>query len=76
MNTIYQELTAKQFQSYKKSSAAMQLIRAAIMDNDFMKKLEEAQIKVNFNSILWMVEPNELQLQNIPHCITCTRFVK
>merc|ERR1719295_1980825 len=40
-----QELTAKQFQSYKKSSAAMQLIRAAIMDNDFMKKLEEAQIK-------------------------------
>lgn len=40
-----QELTDKKYQSYKKSSASMELIRQAIMDNDFMKKLEEGQIK-------------------------------
>ena len=41
-----QDLTTKTFPSYKKSDKAQELIRAAIMDNDFMKNLESSQIKV------------------------------
>ena len=41
-----QDLTTKTFPSYKKSERAGELIRAAIMDNDFMKNLETSQIKV------------------------------
>jgi len=40
-----QDLTAKTFPSYKKSDKAQELIRGAIMDNDFMKHLETSQIK-------------------------------
>merc|ERR1712106_480625 len=40
-----QDLTQKTFPSYKKSEKAQELIRAAIMDNDFMKNLETSQIK-------------------------------
>merc|ERR1711936_599779 len=40
-----QDLTTKTFPSYKKSERAGELIRAAIMDNDFMKNLESSQIK-------------------------------
>eukprot|EP00092_Neocalanus_flemingeri_P014651 GFUD01015813.1.p1 GENE.GFUD01015813.1~~GFUD01015813.1.p1 ORF type:complete len:680 (+),score=166.60 GFUD01015813.1:294-2333(+) len=40
-----QDLTTKTFPSYKKSDKAQELIRAAIMDNDFMKNLETSQIK-------------------------------
>jgi len=40
-----QDLTNKTFPSYKKSDKAQELIRAAIMDNDFMKNLETSQIK-------------------------------
>jgi len=40
-----QDLTTKTFPSYKKSDKAQDLIRAAIMDNDFMKNLETSQIK-------------------------------
>lgn len=42
-----QDLTTKTFPSYKKSDKAQELIRAAIMDNDFMKNLESSQIKVS-----------------------------
>ena len=45
-----QDLTTKTFPSYKKSDKAQELIRAAIMDNDFMKNLESSQIKVRFMS--------------------------
>ena len=48
----FQELTDKKYQSYKKSTSSMELIRQAIMDNDFMKKLEEGQIKVLFVYLL------------------------
>ena len=41
-----QDLTTKTFPSYAKSDKAGELIRAAIMDNDFMKNLETSQIKV------------------------------
>ena len=41
-----QDLTTKTFPSYKKSDKAQDLIRGAIMDNDFMKNLETSQIKV------------------------------
>merc|ERR1719392_251546 len=40
-----QDLTTKTFPSYKKSERAGELIRGAIMDNDFMKNLETSQIK-------------------------------
>jgi len=40
-----QELTQKTFSEYKKSQVSMDLIRGAIMDNDFMKNLETSQIK-------------------------------
>merc|ERR1719219_2724260 len=40
-----QDLTTKTFPSYKKSERAGELIRGAIMDNDFMKHLETSQIK-------------------------------
>jgi len=40
-----QDLTTKTFPSYAKSDSAQDLIRAAIMDNDFMKNLETSQIK-------------------------------
>ena len=43
-----QDLTAKTFPSYKKSDKAQELIRGAIMDNDFMKHLETSQIKVSW----------------------------
>ena len=42
-----QDLTTKTFPSYKKSERAGDLIRGAIMDNDFMKHLETSQIKVS-----------------------------
>ena len=42
-------LTTKTFPSYAKSDSAQDLIRAAIMDNDFMKNLETSQIKVTLN---------------------------
>ena len=42
-----QDLTTKTFPSYKKSERAGELIRGAIMDNDFMKNLETSQIKVS-----------------------------
>ena len=42
-----QDLTTKTFPSYKKSERAGELIRGAIMDNDFMKHLETSQIKVS-----------------------------
>ena len=42
------DLTTKTFPSYKKSDKAQELIRSAIMDNDFMKNLETSQIKVNY----------------------------
>ena len=41
-----QDLTQKTFPSYKKSDKAQELIRGAIMDNDFLKNLETSQIKV------------------------------
>jgi len=40
-----QDLTSKTFSEYKKSQASQDLIRGAIMDNDFMKNLESSQIK-------------------------------
>merc|ERR1719328_739009 len=40
-----QDLTTKTFPSYAKSDSARKLIKSAIMDNDFMKNLESAQIK-------------------------------
>jgi len=40
-----QDLTSKTFPEYKKSQTSQDLIRAAIMDNDFMKNLESSQIK-------------------------------
>jgi len=40
-----QDLTSKTFPEYKKSAASQELIRSAIMDNDFMKNLESSQIK-------------------------------
>merc|ERR1719464_278527 len=40
-----QDLTTKTFPEYKKSPASCDLIRSAIMDNDFMKNLETSQIK-------------------------------
>lgn len=40
-----QDLTQKTFPSYKKSDKAQELIRGAIMDNDFLKNLETSQIK-------------------------------
>ena len=43
---VLQELTQKTFSEYKKSQVSMDLIRGAIMDNDFMKNLETSQIKV------------------------------
>ena len=45
-----QDLTTKTFPSYKKSERAGELIRGAIMDNDFMKHLETSQIKVSIGS--------------------------
>jgi len=39
------DLTTKTFPSYKKSDKAQELIKSAIMDNDFMKNLESSQIK-------------------------------
>ena len=45
-----QDLTTKTFPSYKKSERAGELIRGAIMDNDFMKHLESSQIKVSILS--------------------------
>ena len=41
-----QDLTTKTFPSYKKSDKAQDLIKSAIMDNDFLKNLETSQIKV------------------------------
>ena len=46
-----QDLTTKTFPSYKKSERAGELIRGAIMDNDFMKHLETSQIKVNISAV-------------------------
>ena len=46
-----QDLTTKTFPSYKKSERAGELIRGAIMDNDFMKHLETSQIKVSSRSL-------------------------
>jgi len=40
-----QDLTTKTFPSYKKNEKAGELIKAAIMDNEFMKHLENSQIK-------------------------------
>merc|ERR1739844_556849 len=40
-----QDLTTKTFPSYQKSDKAQELIRGAIMDNDFLKNLENSQIK-------------------------------
>jgi len=40
-----QDLTNKSFPEVKKSQASQDLIRNAIMDNDFMKNLESSQIK-------------------------------
>jgi hypothetical protein len=41
-----QDLTTRTFPEYKKSQKCQDLIRAAILDNDFMKNLETSQIKV------------------------------
>ena len=41
-----QELTQKTFSEYKKSQVSQDLIKSAIMDNDFMKNLDVSQIKV------------------------------
>ena len=46
-----QDLTTKTFPSYKKSERAGELIRGAIMDNDFMKHLETSQIKVSISAV-------------------------
>lgn len=40
-----QDLTTKTFPEYKKTTTSCDLIRSAIMDNDFMKNLETSQIK-------------------------------
>jgi len=40
-----QELTTKTFPEIKKEERSRKLIKSAIMDNDFMKNLESAQIK-------------------------------
>jgi len=40
-----QELTQKTFSEYKKSQVSQDLIKSAIMDNDFMKNLDVSQIK-------------------------------
>jgi len=40
-----QDLSQATFPSYKKSDKAQELIRGAIMDNDFLKNLETSQIK-------------------------------
>jgi len=40
-----QDLTTKTFPSHPKSESASQLIRSAILDNEFMKHLENSQIK-------------------------------
>jgi len=40
-----QDLTTKTFPSYKKAEKSADLIKAAIMDNEFMKHLENSQIK-------------------------------
>jgi len=40
-----QDLTTKTFPEYKKASRSCDMIRSAIMDNDFMKNLETSQIK-------------------------------
>ena len=45
------DLTTKTFPSYKKSDKAQELIRSAIMDNDFMKNLETSQIKVSYPTL-------------------------
>ena len=45
------DLTTKTFPSYKKSDKAQELIRSAIMDNDFMKNLESSQIKVTVTHV-------------------------
>ena len=47
-----QDLTTKTFPSYAKSDSAQELIRAAIMDNDFMKNLETSQIKVTLMTVM------------------------
>ncbi len=39
-------MTTRTFPEYKKSQKCQDLIRAAILDNDFMKNLETSQIKV------------------------------
>ena len=55
-----QDLTQKTFPSYKKSDKAQELIRGAIMDNDFLKNLENSQIKVGksylLNSIRYFIQ--------------------
>jgi len=40
-----QDMTTKTFQEFKKDERSRKLIKQAIMDNDFMKNLESAQIK-------------------------------
>lgn len=40
-----QDMTTKVFQEFKKEERSRKLIKQAIMDNDFMKNLESAQIK-------------------------------
>ena len=42
----WQDLTSKTFSEYKKAAGSQDLIRNAIMDNDFLKNLETSQIKV------------------------------
>ena len=59
-----QDLTTKTFPSYKKSDKAQDLIRAAIMDNDFMKNLETSQIKVTLEPRLLKIAHNRLLAGN------------
>ena len=50
---VTQDLTTRTFPEYKKSEKCQDLIRAAILDNDFMKNLETSQIKVNYPPARW-----------------------
>ena len=73
-----QDLTTKTFPSYKKSERAGELIRAAIMDNDFMKNLETSQIKVRDRQTGGQQEDNNLVLAgnsglHVPDGV-CERF--
>ena len=73
-----QDLTTKTFPSYKKSERAGELIRAAIMDNDFMKNLETSQIKVRDPQTGGQQEDNNLVLAgnsglHVPDGV-CERF--